>query len=411
MSETVTRAITFSVSHVHDGGTWDEFKAMLHELWRCSTEASNWAMQQCARNDNFGEAGGPLPEVSGLVAYKEIVARYPSLGTASSSTLQRAVTRKYRSVRTSVWRGSQSLPFFRYPAPYPIPAAKADLVWVTGPRGAPAPEEGGVPELTVRQIVAKRARQEASGRRPALRFKTGTEATGSLHHWTVELSGGRGFERQLAQFCQILNGEATQGEVAIYQQRCGKTHRNQASGKAPGGASRVEFRVIVKIVAHFPVRPRGPATGTLELRTDPDALWVACHDGRVVSPWVLNADDARQWLARMRDAHADHAARLQRMAQDLKVERRTHVGAYAQHRGKLDAMCDKHRRRVGTFLKQCAAGIVNYCVRRKVHALIYDDTDRSWMPKFPWAMLRTELRHRCEQSGVQAGGTLLLAEE
>jgi hypothetical protein len=126
---------------------------------------------------------------------------------------------------------------------------------------------------------------------------------------------------------------------------------------------------------------------------------------------VLNADDARQWLARMRDAHADHAARLQRMAQDLKVERRTHVGAYAQHRGKLDAMCDKHRRRVGTFLKQCAAGIVNYCVRRKVHSLIYDDTDRSWMPKFPWAMLRTELRNRCEQSGVQAGGTLLLAEE
>jgi hypothetical protein len=380
MSETVTRAITFSVSHVHDGGTWDEFQKMLHELWRCSTEASNWAMQYYARTDNLGEAGATLPPCPKLYAYPHLSAHFPGLSSGVCATIGRNTERDYRRHRAQFWRGGRSLPLYRYPAPYPL--RKQD--WK--------------PCLV-------------HGERPGVCFSTGSKKGGGTRRWTLVLSGGPGFSRQLAQFRQIVAGTAAPCDLAIYRQRAGETHRNQTSGKAPGGASKVQYRVMLKIVAKFPVAERGPADGTLVLKTDPAALWVACHDGRVVSPWVLNADDARQWLARMRDAHADHAARLQRMAQDLKTERRTHVGAYAQHRGKLDAMCDKHRRRVGTFLKQCAAGIVNYCVRRKVHSLIYDDTDRSWMPKFPWAMLRTELRNRCEQSGVQAGGTLLLAEE
>jgi hypothetical protein len=215
----------------------------------------------------------------------------------------------------------------------------------------------------------------------------------------------------MAQFRQMVDGTAKICEMSIYQQRCGSTHRNDTSGKEPGGASRVRSRIMVKLVARFPVAPAKEATGALLLTTDPDALWTARHDDRVVSPWVLNADEARSWLARMQNAHLDHAARIRRMSQDLKVEKRTNVGQYAQHLGKLEAMCEKHNRRVRTFLQQCAAGIVNYCRRRHIATLVYDDTCRDWMPSFPWARLRLELRIRCQAAGIEACGTLSQADD
>lgn len=371
----VTRAITFSASHVVEGGTWQELMTTLRRLWSSATEASNFAIRHYALTDDPGMSKCPK-----LYAYPQLSERFPEVSTGTLATIGRNTERDYRRHRMAFWGGARALPLYRYPAPYPI--RKQD--WRAG---------------------------LLDGQRPCVFFFTGQKKGGGIQKWQVVLSGGPGFQHQLGHFRQLLSGEARPCDLAIYRQRCGGTHRNQAGEKGAGGASRVSYRVMIKIVAKFPRRGGGEATGALLLRTDPGALWVAEHDGRVVRPWVINADEAARWLARMRDAHADHAARRRRMSEDLKLEIRTHVGKRRQMLGCLDAMCDKHRRRLNTFVRQCAAGIVNYCVRQKVACLVYDDTNREWMPSFPWSSLRTELKSRLEANGIDAGGVLLSADE
>lgn len=376
---TVTRAVTFSVAKVHDGGTWKEFMQTMHECWRIVTAASNGCMRHYVQTDQAGPTVGQIPACPKLYCYPLVTRFYPELHTSVAASVARSTEREYRRNRIQFWRGNMAVPLYRYPAPYPIPKQKWSPCLV-------------------------------DGQRPGVCFATGSRKGDGINRWTLTLSGGPGFARQLKQFRQILAGEADRCDLTIYRQRCGGTGHNQTSEKSAGGASRVSYRVMVKIVAKFQVADRPAPTGALVLKTDPEALWVACHDGRCVQPWVLNADDARKWLAWMKQSHLDHAARRQRLAEDSKLERRTHVGHRGQLQGAMDTMCEKHRRRLKTFCAQAAASVVGYCRRQGLATLIYDDTERGWMPSFPWSKLKTELRNRCEAAGIEPGGSLLLGD-
>lgn len=402
MSDTITRGITFTVAKTWpDGpGTRTAFQKTLSSLWREGTMAANWCLREFAKQDcECGEPGKKLPACPKFRSLtKDLRKRFASLSANTLDTIRQQSQKKYGNTRLDVWRGAQTLASYRYPMPYPVRDGDWTPFLLHGERPAVCFNVG----LSERMKFSKDPCPHCDKR-----YTVG----GTRQHITLVLQGGPGFKRQLAQFRQILDGTAEPRDMAIYRQRRGDTHRNGTTEKKPGGASRVEYDTMIKLVARYPVPKRVEGDDCLLLRTDPEALWTATHSDRVINPWVLNGDDAKKWLACIRDLHLDHAAKRQRMSQDLKVEKRTHVGQYAQHLGRLDAMCSKHRNRLKTFTQQCAAGIVGYCVRRKIATLIYDDTNREWMPSFPWSALRVELRSRCEAAGITAGGVLLSEDD
>ena len=45
--------------------------------------------------------------------------------------------------------------------------------------------------------------------------------------------------------------------------------------------------------------------------------------------------------------------------------------------------------------------LVGYAVRNKVGELVYDDTFKDYLPKFPWHSLKTKLKYKCEGAGIR----------
>lgn len=392
---TVVRAVTFPVATVHER-TWQEFGDCMRELWRQGTRAANWCVQEYARRDNVHEIGQEaLPKMPCFTAkgdsvYLQLPERFPEVSTATLCCIARRTLAYYQEHRLAFWLGRERLPLYRYPFPYPITKPSWTPLWL-------------------------------HDERPAVRFHSGQpRKQGNGQGWTLVLAGGPGFRRQLGQFGQIMADPDCRCEMAIYRQSCGDTHHAQGSQRGPGGHQTVRYRTMVKLVARFPRRGQEEATGCLLLRTDPEAFWVAEHDGRVVRPWVLNDDQTQNWREEMRQAHLRHRAWLQRMGEDMKLERRLRyhpcagfgrAGSRPQMEDAYTKRCNKHRRRVNTWVDQATAMAVNYCVRRKVAGLFYDDTNQDWMPSFPWSQVRTRLRQRCEAEGIYAGGTLEAIKE
>ena len=399
--ETITRAITMAVAHPLPEGGWATFQAYLDVLWAETTAASNWCMREYARLDReCGEPGQKLPPCPPFPSFKdELQKRFTTCSASTLDGIQYSTKREYLRRRFRVWRGLESLVSYRYPAPFPVRKDRWIATLLDDQRPVVCFTTGLTTKrkLTTCEYCAK-----------------GYTGGGTRQHWSLVLRGGAPFARQLAQFRQVVNGEAKPCDLAIYRKRAGSTHRNGTEDRSPGGAPCVRYDVMLKIVAKFPRPAKVEGTSCLNLDTDRDAFWVARHDGRVIKPFVLNGDDLHRWLQRMRECHLDHAAKRQRISQDMKVERRTKVGPRESLAAKLNGMCEKHARRVSTFIKQCVAGIVNYCIRRKISVLIYNDTERGWMNSevtFPWSRLRMELRSSCEAAGIVAGGVLIDCDE
>src|SRR5262249_24874423 len=119
--------------------------------------------------------------------------------------------------------------------------------------------------------------------------------------WLLRLRGGRERRRQLAAFAQIVSHAAIPGEFSLYRQRASSAvHRRTVTERSAGGAARVSYRVMAKLVAWFP-RPQQerPRAGVLEVRTGRNALFVVRAPGRE-EPWLLHADHVRRWIARHR---------------------------------------------------------------------------------------------------------------
>lgn len=386
--DTVTRAVTIPVSGVVEG-TWRDFMTHLHELWRQTTCASNWTVQFCARQDNIHEIKSEkFPACPKLYAYPHLTPRFPDLSTGTLASIGKAVETRYRQHRFHVWRGTEALPVYRYPAPFPVRKQDWNPVWV-------------------------------NDERPGVMFSTGQPRNhNNGHRWTLILQGGPEFRRQTRQFEQIISGEAGKCDMAIYRQRCGDTHRNQTSQRQAGGHQNVSYRVMCKLVAKFPKKQVEDASGALVLCTHPEAFWVAMHDGREVRPWIMNEDQTQRWREEMRMKQREYAAWRQRMSEDQKMERRLsrapidfgRAGSRPQMADAWSKRQDKHRRRVNTWICQATAMVVNYCVRNRLAGIMYDDTDQRWVESFPWAQVRTQLRQRCDAEGLYAGGTLEAGE-
>lgn len=373
-ADTVVRAFELPLQHAPV-----EAWPLVRRCWDEAAMLANWCVQQLARHDVtrtpgmeklppylvpdlyamvFGRArekpgrkdkSKVLPVVSKCYDGAEFFAG----AAASANSILQKVRAKYLDERLRViWQRRGQFSRYDSPAPWPVHAAAWHKAWF---------DESGKPCVRV-----------------AL-------PGGQVD---LQLRGGPEFGRQMDLFRRVVEGSLPRLELVIRWQRASEgCHRPTVKvGGVPG-------RVMVKMVAKLPVRER-PGDRTLALLTDPNAFWVADLDGRPA--WVMNADHFRRGVAR----HAEHLRILRRMSEDAKAERRI-TGNRARHQQeRLDAQCEKDRRRIKSWVQESAAHLVGFAVRQKVGEVLYLDRDRGFIPRFPWHSLHQQLGEKLKENGI-----------
>lgn len=351
------RAVTFPVATVI-GDDWKEFMTALKKSWERSTSLANWAVRQLLLADEDRKASDvKIPPLPKLDLYRKWTDTYYdraawSGAAQSANCLLHAMEAKWRKKRFQVmWLNSERVPRHTYAVPYPVHNAawKAEFVETDG---------GAVPVVRVTLDGKK---------------------------WTIKLRGGWDRSRQLKAFAQIASGEALRGELAIYRQRSFGSHRRTGSEKGL-----VQTRIMVKLVAHLP-RPKieRKAFGQFEVRTGRSAVLV----GIVPSwtrPWVYRAEMLRRTIH-------DYDAKRQRLAEDLKCERRPMNQVERDWLARAGLKMD---RRVDYACRLMARLVVQFAARQGLAEVVWSDDDRRYFERFPWGKLTSCIAETCENEGL-----------
>ena len=357
--ETVTRAIEMPIAWPSDKETQQAFGKAINRSLDASAHIANRVQAEYYRQDAAGHAykeSGKiaLPKLDRNAGYK--VARAApeaqNMPAGSASAIATNVFQKWTGKDSNGWprrisalTGNSSVPSYRS-MPYPI---RKQEVW--GKRRHPHLGRGGEPFIWLPLVG-----------------DSGTE------WWEIQLKhkAKRGHRRQYDTFKKIVEGEVSSGEVQIYQ----KT-----------GANR--HVVMCKIVVQLPVQPTAEQQGTLVVRTRPDKLLVASKRGNP-KDWSYNARHIREMIYNKRD-------RDQELREDSKAE---YNKAGRGPRKRLQRESIKHNKRVKHFLHNCSKHIVGYARRCRVQSLIFDDTDRSYLPAFAYSEIQSMIKQKCDEAGI-----------
>lgn len=369
----IPRAIALPVAGPVDA-EWADVAAALKLAWEESTALANWAMQRLLQADVVRMPGqGPkdCPGPPKINLYTVGIARgeYPchanwAGATGSASSVLRKAQDHYAKHRYAVvWTRKEQPCHFDYPFPWPVRRQEWRALLLEGARN----------DMAVSVTL------------PGTRL-------------TLRLRGGPEFARQVRTFRQIVAGEIEAGEMTLYRQRCSQgCHRRTVSERENGGAGRTRYREMVKICVWLPRPDPGQREGSLLLRTDPEAFWVAEIPGRMMRPWILNADQVRQWVV-------GHDRYRQRTGEDLKYEKRWPARKRRRINKGRERACDKNARRLDSWCKEAAALLANYARRQKVGEVVYDDSVRSYVPHFPWHKLAGALGNKLDEYGIALVG-------
>jgi hypothetical protein len=428
--KTVTRSISLAVQEC-TSMTWKDFMRVLHGAWAESTMLANWASHELARQDTVRVPGmerlPPMPQIDLYAsafgrdkekpAKKEGKAPLPVVPASyegaerwqgakiAAATLLRKVFRKYAKERGKiVWRRERRSPEFLYPFPFPVHSQAWAVYYI---------DRGGDHRQLGRDGNGRL--QNGEGGRSAI---ISMQLPGG--QVAVRLRQGPDFAHALRVLEKIEAGELKQMELAVCRQRAGGSHRreseprptgngrhearpagtstSQNGSRGPGGAHRDSWRIILRISYQMEV-PTVREDGMLaEVKTGVSPFVQV--DVPELSPWLLFAPWVQRWITM-------HQKFLAQFSDDLKYEKRWPA---CKRRG-LDRhrqrRCDKHARRMKTFLQQTAAQVVGYAARKGCTKLRWDDTDRGFAPSFPWATLRTMIQNKCDELGV---GLILACE-
>jgi hypothetical protein len=339
---------------------WKELREQLASAWAKSTRLANFLVGELSKADVVRSPGMVrMPKAPNPYLYPLARALIPSLASQSVVALCNTVQRKYNEMRIAViWRGEASLQRFRYPVPYPIPSQ--------GWKASYLSETEKVPIVRVR-------------------FDQRT-----VH---LRLRGGHEFRRQLGAFAQIVGGEAVPCQMAIYRKRVTESDsRPGVTSRENGGGTKAIHRIMVKLVAWLPRSARcAGANSTMLVKTSAHEFWCAVVEGR--EPWILNADHVRGWIAA-------HNKRISRLSQDTKYEKRIPERMRRQINDRLSLMSQKQHDRLATWNHTATAMLVGFAQRQKVMTVEYNDTDKTYLPSFPWFDLRTKLQQKLEAAGI-----------
>lgn len=329
---------------------WSDLREALKEAWVQTTTAANWMMTELYARDVRRNGEEKMPPMKRVYLYPEARLRFPGLAPQSVVSLENSVQAAYRAARYEVlWTCSASLPTYRYPRPLPV----HNQSW----------------EATIAE------------ERPVVRVRLGNQ------WWHLRLKGGPRFRPQTDAYRQMVSGVAVRGELTLYRVRA---HDGKLSGR-PNDDQKVKYTVMCKMVAWLPrpaARELRPLTDTLRVETANDMLLVALNS-RKEPIWRYHGDHLRRWAA-------EHRRSLQNLADDQKAEQHP-TPAFADRR---TASRLKYRNRVQTVIREIAAQLISYTLRRDFSVISYDDTATGFCPDFPYAALRDQLRNKCGEAGL-----------
>jgi len=117
------RAITIPVVSPIDGD-WPALRQALRPMFAAVTQLSNWLVTEMfihdVRRDDSLDKMPPMPR---MYLYPDARTRFPTLPSRTVASLEHSVGRKYRARRYEVvWACKSSLPTFRHPQPFRVPA-------------------------------------------------------------------------------------------------------------------------------------------------------------------------------------------------------------------------------------------------------------------------------------------------
>lgn len=359
---------------------WPDFCRLLHQCWQHSTSLANWAAHTLRAADvvrtpglaqlpplapvdlyalAFGRAKEGRPRKEGRPPLPVTAPQYDGgafWGGAkiAAATLLRKVDRKYRQERGKiVWRRERRTPEYLYPYPFPVHQQAWEVIFTE--RDQPV-------------ILAA-----LPGGRVSLRLRQGPEF---LH------------ARKLLR--EIEAGDAAKLELSL----CGQSshaHARTADERRPGGAHTKGLRIMVRIACRREARDApGEKTAVVRTGADPFLSLVVLGEER---PWVLHAPWARMWIV-------EHTRFLRQFADDLKYEKRWPAHKRRGLNHYRERRCEKHDRRMKSFLQQTAAQVAGHAARRKCGRLVWDDADRSFTEPFPWHALRQCVQNKCDELGL-----------
>jgi hypothetical protein len=317
-------------------GDWKALRQTLGEMWVQTTQAANWMIRELYMRDVRRNGQAKMPAMPKVYLYPEARIQFPELPPQTVVALEHAISRKYRSLRYKIIWQS-ALSLPNFRYPTPYPVHNQSWKAYL--------DEGNRPCVSVRLPHGENKR------------------------WELRLAGGRRYRRQLAAFRQLVDGVAKAGELAI-----SKNHDGE---------------IFVKLVGRFPAADGSSArTGVLRVHTDKDCLLVAADekDERI---WRLNFDHVKRWIA-------EYAVRLERLRQDRKAEERPHPSFEARQNDEVG----KQRRRLDSAVKEAAAQLCHFALRRKFSAIRYNDAEKGFAMSFPWFQLRDRIRTKCQDLGL-----------
>lgn len=344
------RAITFPIVSVQSGEGWDQLNKAAGACFETATRLMNWLSTELRKADIVR-----MPEMKKLppfvTPYLYPLARKicPELDSQSVVSLCNRAISRYRADRWKVvWMGAAALSGYKYPQPYPIPAAGWSARYLSETERAP--------------IISVRL----AGHRFELRLRSGHE-----------------FKRHLSAFALLMDGKAKPGEMQI-------SRRNHRGGE-----------LMAKLVLWLPRRENEIARAKIvSVTTDPDSLLIGSESDRNV--WRFNADHVRRLMQMVKHSVEAHDRRLMRLREDAKLGRRT--GEMDDPKLFREKLCRKQNNRLDSICHQAASAAVKYAVRHGATHLNYDDTDRSFAEHFAWAKLRTLMEQKTWAAGLEYTG-------
>ncbi len=324
------------------GGSWEELRQALRTVWMETTRCANWMITQLYLRDAALTTESEEPgRMARVYLYPEARALFPDLPSQSISALEQRVQALYRAHRHSIlWKGTRSLPVFRYPAPFATPS-----------QGWKAYEENGRWHLAIR-IRDRR--------------------------WALRLRGGAQMRWHLDRLRQLASGMGEPGDATIYEI---PAHAGDHRGR--GGT-----RVMVKLAVWLP-KPAPAAGITLRLKTDKSALLL--FEG---TSWKIDPGEMRAVLA------TDARRRAELAASAIRARHTTqhHRAALRHLRADQQRRC---RQRVADACRVYAAHAAAYATRVQAAVVEYSDLDHSALPHFPWERLRRHIEAKLDERGIR----------
>lgn len=230
------RTITMEVAEPLSG-TWQELRAAATEMWKLTTQMSNWMATELYARDVRRNGEAKMPAMPHAYLYPQARERFPNYPPQSVASLEQMVQRKYRAKRYEViWTCAASLPTFRYPTPFPV----HNQAWS-------AEIDGQCPVVLMRIADSK---------------------------WCLRLKGSARYRRQIAAFNQMVSGEAVRGQAEVLKHSDGT--------------------ILIKMVAWIPRPERREYSGVLRVRSTKESLLVALNE-KDEKLWIYNADHLVRW--------------------------------------------------------------------------------------------------------------------